>query len=143
MSDHHDDIETRDLDLLEEMGYEPTDEAAQSPVGKYTAYFFIFFAVMVACVYATMGVLDRVGEFSFKQERSARVMPPSGTLLQSNVTAHGDMVKLREAEKNAASTYAHDEKTGTYKIPVEQAMKIVVERGLPTRPNAGVPEDYK
>ncbi|MFM9872849.1 MAG: hypothetical protein ACKVQS_05215 [Fimbriimonadaceae bacterium] len=143
MSDH-DVIDDRPLDVLEEMGYETTDEAASSPVGKYTIWLFgfIIFAIVFSAAFFT--VADRVDGFKFKQERKARQMPPEGTpLLQGNIAAHEDMYALRKEEHAKLNSYAKNKEDGTYKVPIDKAMHIVVERGLPTRPNAGVPEDYK
>ena len=146
MSDLHegDRMEGRDLDVLEELGYEPTDEAVNSPVGKFTAWFFIFIGVMIVMAWTFYTVADRVDGFKFNQDRPTRVMPPDGTpLLQSNITAHADMEKLRHEEHEKLESYKKNPETGNYQIPIEKAMDIVVERGVPTRANAGVPEDAK
>lgn len=145
MADHHDPLDDRDMDLLEEMGYEPTDTASESPIGQYTLWFFGFLAVMMGVSFLFLTVADRVQGFKFTQQRDERrVLPPEGTpLLQSNVTAHKDMKDLRkeELEKLNASGWT-DELQDTAKIPVNRAMEIVVDRGLPTRAGAGVPDDY-
>jgi len=143
MSDHHDNVEARDMDLLEELGYEPTDEAANSKLGLHATAFFVFFFVMVGASYLVLTVLDRVEGYRFTQRQERRLMPPEGTpLLQSNTTAHSDMQDLRKQEHEKLNKYSKNE-DGTFTIPVEKAMEIVGERGLPTRPDAGVPEDYR
>lgn len=145
MSDHNNEpLEERDWELLEEMGYEPTDEPASSPVGKYTAAFFIFLGVMIGISFGFLQVADRVDGFKFGQKRERAIMPPDGTpLLQSNVTAWGDMKKLRAEEKTKMHGYAENPEDGTYRIPIEKAMEIVVDRGLPTRAGAEVPKVMK
>lgn len=144
MSDHHDNNDERPLDVLEEMGYENTDEAASSPVGKYTIWLFGFIFVMIGFSAAFFTVADRVDGFKFKQERKPLRLPPEGTpLLQGNVAAQADMYELKKQEHAKLNAYSENKEDGTYKVPIDKAMKIVVERGLPTRPNAGVPEDYK
>lgn len=146
MSDLHDGdrLAGRDLDVLEELGYEPTDEAVSGPVGKYTAMFFVFLAIMLGIAWLFFTFADRVDGFKFNQERPARVMPPDGTpLLQGNVAAQADMEDLRKEEHEKLEAYKENPETGRYQIPVEKAMSIVVERGLPTRANAGAPEDSK
>lgn len=146
MADHQDPLDDRDMDLLEEMGYEPTDTASESPVGRYTLWFFGFLAVMMGVSFLFLTVADRVQGFKFTQQRTERrVLPPEGTpLLQSNITAHGDMKDLRklEVEKLNAMGWT-DEMKDTAKIPVDRAMRILAERGLPTRAEAGVPGDYQ
>ena len=44
---------------------------------------------------------------------------------------------FREKEAQRLNSYAVDESTGTTHIPIEQAMQLIVERGLPTKPQAG------
>jgi hypothetical protein len=145
MSDHHDNpLDERDLDLLEEMGYEPSDEPAASPVGKYTALFFAFFALMVVVSFGFLQVVGRIEGFDIKQNRERQLMPPKGTpLLQSNVTAQGDMVQIRKDEVAKLSGYAPIPEEGRFKIPVDKAMEIVVKRGLPTKAGAEVPKVMK
>lgn len=146
MSDLHegDRMEGRDLDLLEELGYEPTDEAVGSPVGKFTVWFFAFFAIMVLGSWIFLTVMGRVSGYMAPKNEASRLMPPEGTpLLQGNVAAHADMENLRKQEHDKLEAYKEDPKTGKYQIPIEKAMDIVVQRGLPTRDGAGVPEDAK
>lgn len=143
MSDH-DEIDDRPLDVLEEMGYETRDQVAEGPIGKYTIWLFAFIIVMVVFSAAFFTVADRVDGFKFNQERKARPMPPEGTpLLQGNVAAHEDMYNLRKEEHAKLNSFAENKEDGTYKVPIDKAMDIVVKRGLPTRQNAGTPEDYK
>jgi hypothetical protein len=44
---------------------------------------------------------------------------------------------FREKEVQALSSYVADPTTGTTHIPIEQAMQLIVERGLPTKPQSG------
>jgi len=144
MSEHHSEPgEVRDLDVLEELGYEPTDEAANSKLGMHATILFVFFFVSVGASYLVLTVLDRVEGFRFTQKQERRITPPEGTpILQSNTTAQSDMIDLRKQEHEKLNKYGTNE-DGTYTVPIDKAMEIVVERGLPTRPDAGVPEDYK
>ncbi|GIV19821.1 MAG: hypothetical protein KatS3mg023_1572 [Armatimonadota bacterium] len=58
-----------------------------------------------------------------------RPQPPA-PVLQANPAA--DMQKFREREEQKASTYGWvDEKGGIAHVPVERAMEMVAERGLP------------
>ncbi|MDI9636875.1 hypothetical protein QPK87_38625 [Kamptonema cortianum] len=144
MSDHHDHREERDYDLLEELGYEPTDTAAESPVGAYTLYFFGFLIVMMAASWAFLTVADRVSGYKFTQANQERaVMPPPGTpLIQSDATAERDMHEVRKQEEEKLSTVKwNDDSRTSATIPIEDAKRIVARRGLPTRANPGVPED--
>jgi hypothetical protein len=82
------------------------------------------------------------GLFLYFSEQAARrgstvagltkqTLPPPPRL-QTN--PRGDLLELREAEDRVLTTYGWvDRNAGVVRIPIEQAMKLTVERGLPTR----------
>jgi hypothetical protein len=82
------------------------------------------------------------GLFLYFSEQAARrgatvagltqqTLPPPPRL-QTN--PRGDLLELREAEDRALTTYGWvDRNAGVVRIPIEQAMKLTVERGLPAR----------
>ena len=45
---------------------------------------------------------------------------------------------FRDAEEQKLYTYGVDQSTGTVHIPIERAMELTVQRGLPTQVKAGV-----
>jgi hypothetical protein len=45
---------------------------------------------------------------------------------------------FREAEEQKLYTYGEDPSTGTLHIPIERAMQLIAQRGLPTQVKAGV-----
>jgi hypothetical protein len=58
-------------------------------------------------------------------------LPPQPRL---QTDPHGDLLKLREAEDHILNTYGWvDRNAGVVRIPIEQAMKLTVARGLPSR----------
>jgi hypothetical protein len=58
-------------------------------------------------------------------------LPPEPRL-QTN--PRGDLGALRDAEDRALTTYGWvDRNTGVVRIPIEQALKLTAERGLPSR----------
>ncbi len=60
----------------------------------------------------------------------ARVEPPAGPVLQVN--ALNDRERLRAEEDSILSTYAWvDRGAGTVRIPIDRAMQLLAERGLP------------
>ena len=62
---------------------------------------------------------------------------PPGPRLQTN--PRQDLSDLRAREDERLNSYGWvDKNTGVVRIPIERAMQLVVERGLPTRP-AGEP----
>ena len=152
MSDHGHEPETSmDNDLLEDLGYETTDVDLRGKVISWHAFAFVAFIAFsfgVAWLYWT--VADRSDGNPYfmspkKPENVARrELPPEVPLLQSNITAAKDMHVLREQEAermNKAEWIDGSRKAAI--IPVENAIEIVAHRGLPTRPGAGVPSDYK
>jgi hypothetical protein len=64
-------------------------------------------------------------------QRQEQRLPPEPRL-QTN--PRGDLLELQQAEERALTTYGWvDRKTGAVRIPIEQAMKLTLERGLPSR----------
>ena len=62
---------------------------------------------------------------------SMRRLPPEPRL---QTEPREDLRNLREAEDRALTTYGWvDKNAGIVRIPIEQAMKLTVERGLPSR----------
>lgn len=60
---------------------------------------------------------------------------PPGPLLQVNPAV--DLERLQEAERQTLSSYGWvDQKKGIVRIPIEEAMKLVVQRGLPAAEKA-------
>jgi len=63
-----------------------------------------------------------------QQER----LPPEPRL---QTDPRADLGALRDAEEHALTTYGWvDRKSGVVRIPIERAMKLTIERGLPSRP---------
>ncbi len=67
--------------------------------------------------------------------------PTSGPNLQ--VDPHLDLLALRAREDQSLTSYAWiDQKSGIVRIPVERAMKLVAERGLPARTSNAHPVSF-
>ena len=85
---------------------------------------FVFFSGRAARSGSTIG--------RFTQELP-QPLPPEPRL---QTDPHGDLLKLRESEDQLLNTYGWvDRNAGVVRIPIEQAMKLTVERGLPARPS--------
>jgi len=141
----HSHEDNRDLNLLEEMGYEPTDVQTNS-IPRISFIFFTAMTVMFIVAWAVMTVIDRTATQPTKPETFERRRTPEGDapLIQTNATAKQDMINLRREELQKTETYGWiDESKGIVRVPVEVGMKMLVEKGVPTRPNAGIPEGYK
>lgn len=50
-----------------------------------------------------------------------------------------DMNKFRARELEILHSYGRDEKAGVAHIPIDKAMQMIAQQGLPTRPQAGAP----
>lgn len=68
-------------------------------------------------------------DFPLAVEQQNR-MPPEPRL-QTNPKE--DLRLMREQEDAILNSYGLDQDTGAVRIPIEEAMKLTVERGLPTR----------
>jgi len=89
-------------------------------------------AVVAGCLVAAGWMFDLFGAYRAKRDVPpsllARVQPPAGPLLQVNAPA--DMARLRAEEEAILSTYDWvDRGAGIVRIPIEQAMRLLVERG--------------
>jgi hypothetical protein len=72
----------------------------------------------------------------------ARVEPPPGPVLQ--VHAPSDPARLRVEEDTTLSTYGWvDRGAGIVRIPLEQAMQLLAERGLPAAGGTSQPAKAK
>lgn len=143
MSDHDHEEETRDLDVLEKLGYEPKDvDLGTKELAGLTLSFVVFMAFSLLAAWLFLGIFDRVDSFTMKPRpvQPKRPMPENAPVLQTNITAQKDMVELRalEDEKlHAAKPIEGD--PGHFIIPVDAAMDILAARGIPDNKNGKIP----
>jgi hypothetical protein len=114
-----------------------------------------FLAGLAAATLLIIFILDGLYSFLDKRERAQQ---PAVSPLITNVPAdtrpiapnypekafpdprletdeRNQLNKIRLDEEQTLATYGWiDEKTGTVRIPIERAMDLVAQRGLPTRP---------
>lgn len=101
-------------------------------------------AVVLVTVFFLRPLMSRLGarEASFDPpvlpmagEENRRAPEP-----RLQVRPFEDVAKLREADRPFLEDYGWvDEKAGTVHIPIDQALKIVARRGLPSRPQPASP----
>ncbi len=132
MHDEHDDPEL--LTEIEKLGYEPRDVPAEQ-TWKHAAMLYISIAVVMGLSWVFMAIVDRSQaerpKSTFERGRSPEDPYP---LLQSNVTAHGDIAKLRALEREKTDTAGWiDKEAGAARIPVNDAIGLVLREGLPQR----------
>lgn len=76
-------------------------------------------------------------QYPLAAQQEPRVPPEPR--LQTN--PREDLKVLRDQEQQILSTYGWvDKNGGVVRIPIEDAMKLTVQRGLPTRPQQGTPK---
>ena len=109
-------------------------------LGKFAIGLII---VAIFCVGLVAGVfqylLHREGGAPLSRMESpaqdARQLPPEPRLEE---TPAQDLGEMRAAENKMQSTYGWlDESAGSVRLPIDRAMDLVVQRGLPSRAEAG------
>jgi hypothetical protein len=104
----------------------------------------VIFAVVMILVSVATFVTVKIIQHTF-DINWARSEAPVSSLAQSpmpatpmlQVSSGQDLIALREKERAALTSYRWiDEKNGVVGIPVEQAIKLLAQRGLPARDQA-------
>jgi len=110
-------------------------------LGLLIAALFIHFMVWVLFEYLQARATARMRpEYPLAVGEGQRVPPEPR--LQTN--PREDLRELREAEDRILTTYGWvDRNAGAVRIPIEQAMKVVVQRGLPARQENNVNTNSK
>ena len=120
-------------------GYEKTDA---SPRG------LLYFALTMAAILAAtclaliwffkhLQKAQNPGSFVAPPFAAERALPPSPRI-QSNPGA--DMQSYSQSQQNLLNTYGWvDRQNGVVRMPIDRAMELLLERGLPTRAN-GTPD---
>jgi hypothetical protein len=109
-------------------GHEPSDLKPRT----IAAFGLALAVVVVGCLIVAGWMFDFFAGRRAKQDVPpsplARVEPPAGPRLQVN--APGDLARLRAEEEATLSTYDWvDRGGGIVRIPIDQAMRLLVERG--------------
>ena len=143
MHDHQDDI---DINLLEEMGYEHRDVDVERISKSVVGFFVISTAIMIVGFFALKIVAPAdMTDPKLAVERMkdrARMPGPDMPLIQSNATALQDQHDFIKSQREELTTYGWTDRTHGYvRIPVEDALKEVVAKGLPTRANPATAEE--
>jgi hypothetical protein len=126
-----------------EEGHEPI-EVSKNGIRSIVIFGIVFVVVSIGVEVIMIGVMD-----IFKTELTALNKPKSEWFkdeggqfpepqLQPHTTA--DMVKFRHEESEGLETYGWvNQKEGIARIPIDRALKIVTERGLPKAPPQPTP----
>lgn len=111
-------------------GYE-TSDARVSPL----VWAVVFLAVLIVLSVAAMGVMFGV-LYDAREEEITTVGPmvvldakPEGPILQ--VDPPKELIEMRERNEIETSSYGWIKReSGVVRIPIEEAMRLVVERGI-------------
>lgn len=115
--------EPREVEGIE-LGYDPRDINIK-PIVKVVGYFFGF-TILFFGLGAAIWINKRYG---IQPRFDGRKPPIEGPRVQGNITAKIDIMKMRQAETHYMTTYGNE--GGKQRIPVERAMELLSERGLP------------
>ena len=109
-----------------ELGYDPRD-IDLGRILKIVVYFFVF-----ALVFFGGGAIYYVyiGKIETSQRFDARKPAIVGPKLQGDVAAKTDIMAMRQVERKEMTTYRQNA-DGSWRIPVDRAMALLTERGLP------------
>lgn len=90
----------------------------------------IVFGLVVAYItYLALNFVEKKMEKPVPVMYKGRIIPPAPHL---QTTAGDDLVKMRAEQNAAAKSYGWvDKNTGVVHIPVDRAMELTAERGLP------------
>jgi hypothetical protein len=100
-------------------------------------------ATVIACVILAMWIFGFFAALETKLDLPpsplAKPAAPAGPHLQ--VSAPKDLEEMRAAEEKVLTNYDWvDRQAGTVRIPIDRAMQLLAERGLPASPKeSGVP----
>jgi hypothetical protein len=105
-------------------GYE-TSDARVRPIVIAGVAVVVVTALVVVILRGMVSALER-------EEPVARVVKDEAVLEENPFTnLYAQKAKLRKEEADALSQYAYDPKTGVAIIPIDRAMDLIVERGVP------------
>ena len=124
---------------LTDLGYE-TEDLDPIKFGKGIMAMFTFVGI---CAAAGIGVMYLMSPTRFVGDPyvadPARRFPPTPSpILQSNITKATDMHDLRQKETARLERYeVKDGSSGTYSIPIDEAIDKLAKSGLPKTPDVG------
>jgi AcrR family transcriptional regulator len=117
--------------------HEKTD-AATRPILRLVAGLAVFVAaamVVMAILFSYFTDREAVLDTSVSPLAQEAVQPLAEPALQPNPAV--DLERLRRTEDALLTSYGWvDQREGLVRIPIERAIELVAERGLPARPEA-------
>lgn len=124
-------------DPLLDLGYERRDIDMMA-IGKAAAWFFGFSFISYIAGWLILRFMnpDMIKVQAASPPFVQNPPPAPNPLLQTNITTKTDIRELRQKETQALTTSAVlDAQHGVYRIPVDRAIDLTLQRGLPQRPS--------
>lgn len=136
MHDH--DPTPEDLAALEEarkLRYDNRD-LDFNKLGKWITGFFVFTGICAVAAFVSLWAIQtyvvRIDRPTWQPLIDTPNNLPKKAPLQNNVTAWKDIADLRKLEAQKTESYGVvNEAKGIYRVPVERAMEMVIQNGLP------------
>ncbi|MFQ5723503.1 MAG: hypothetical protein ACE5G6_03340 [Terriglobia bacterium] len=108
-------------------------------VGLFFLSLFLFLGLalgVMAGLFRTFSAWQQAGQAPAPPMAQARPSRPPAPRLQENPGR--ELETLRQAEEEQLSSYGWvDADAGVIHIPIERALELLAERGLPARPHSG------
>jgi hypothetical protein len=124
-----------DVNLLRELGYESRDVSLSALV-KLAFWFFVFLVGSALVTLVIYGILAP-GEIGKTPKVAPIKLPPGQPPLQTGIAAKKDIEVLRAEENARLTQYGWvDRQKQIVHIPIERAMEMVLQKGLPTATSA-------
>ena len=148
--------------MSEDIRLDGQDEEVEFEREDLAAKPILIFLIVLTVICVLVALLLR-GMYSYMDARENRNQPAQSPLVQqttadTRVVAPGDIAKFpqprletsetmeinafRLQEEQTLNSYGWvDQQAGVVRIPINRAMELMAQRGLPTRPQAGVAAD--
>jgi hypothetical protein len=127
---HHDTVHS--FEQSKQVGYEVRDANVKGLLGFGVAMAIVLFIITVAMigVFRYYAHTQNLGPTASPFENS-RTIPP---LPRLQAAPHTDILEYWDSEQKALHSYGWvDRQKGIAHIPIDEAMRMVVQRGLPAR----------
>lgn len=118
-------------DPLTDLGYEPRDISV--PVITKSVVGFFAFGIGSAILAALFMWIAAPGFWGKGMQAGTKheTPPPPNPILQNNITAKTDIIDVRRKEEQQLNSTAWTDTTKSHvRIPIDQAMDLIVQRGL-------------
>lgn len=131
-----------DLTVLEKMGYDTRDIAAER-IAKIIGQSAVIVLILFLASFLTIFGVERftgqkIGPAASEPLEPFRRMPADPyPLVQSNRTAWRDMIEVKQNEKAKLNSYGPSETGEASRMPIDKAIAETAAEGLPTRAGAG------